>query len=398
MKVLVWSIAPWLGSAYAKQGHGIAKGLKDKGYDVVYLCVYGFEGGPKEWKELPGVPIWGRSDGTMGIGVIGELIYNLRIEHVIQHFDTWQLGDFLPKSGLGNLITCYAPIESEDIPPATLQASMDCFIVCPSETGQKAWQKINVPAVWIPHGIDLNLYKPVSIEDKAKLRQGFNIPADAFVFCLVAQNNWRKNLGMQLEAFTEISREHDAYLILYTALQEDPVKPGGASDLAHLIAELGIGERVRTPLQWLLGFYPEEDMAKIYQASDVNLFATCAEGFGLPIIEAGACGIPSIVTDFAAAPEICGKGGLKVHPATKYYRMSPGTHAAYPDYNGLITAMRQMINNQPDYQALCDYALANAQLYSWDKVVTYWHYYLQGRPQVEISKNKIDIKEKVTGD
>jgi glycosyltransferase involved in cell wall biosynthesis len=397
MKILIWSVAPWLGSAYAKQGCGIAKRLKAKGYDVVYLACYGVEGGPIDWPPLPGVPIYGTPFGSMGTEVIGDLIYALRIDHVIQHFDTWQLGDFLPTSGLGNMFTCYAPIEGDEITSATASASSDCFIASPSETGQKAWQKLGVPAVWLPHGIDTTIFHPL-IVSQSEVRKEFSIPEDAFVFCIVAQNNWRKNLGMQVEAFAEVSKRHkNVYLILHTALQEDPLRPQGASDLQSHINKLGIRDKVRTPQQWSLAYYPDSEIAKVYQASDINLFATCAEGFGLPIIEAGACGVPSIVTDFSASPEIGGEGCIPIKPIVKVLRMSPGGQMAYPDFESLCFKMAQCITSTEILKEYGEAALANAQQYSWEKVINYWDFYLKGRPQVDIQPGKVSIGKKQTG-
>jgi len=398
IKILIWSVAPWLGSAYAKQGYGIAKGLKAKGYDVVYLACYGVEGGPIDLPALPGVSIYGTPFGSMGTEIIGDLIYSLRVDHVIQHFDTWQLGDFLPSSGLGNMFTCYAPIEGDEITGATAAASSDCFIASPSETGQKAWQKLGVPAVWLPHGIDTSIFHPL-IVSQGEMRKEFTIPEDAFVFCGVMQNNWRKNIGMQVEAFAEVSKKHEhAHLILHTALQEDPIRPQGASDLQSHINKLGIKDKVRTPQQWSLAYYPDSEIAKVYQASDVNLFATCAEGFGIPIIEAGACGVPSIVTDFSASPEIGGNGCLTVEPAVKFLRMSPGGSAVYPDAKKLQEKMESLIEDSNLLSELSDRALTNAQQYSWDKVINYWDFYLKGRPQVEIQPGKITVGKKQTGD
>jgi glycosyltransferase involved in cell wall biosynthesis len=53
---------------------------------------------------------------------------------------------------------------------------------------------------------------------------------------------------------------------------------------------------------------PDYVMARIYSRTDVLLSATAGEGFGLPVLEAQACGTPVIVSDFSAQPELVGDG------------------------------------------------------------------------------------------
>jgi glycosyltransferase involved in cell wall biosynthesis len=53
---------------------------------------------------------------------------------------------------------------------------------------------------------------------------------------------------------------------------------------------------------------PDHRMAQLYSAFDVLLAASYGEGFGIPVVEAQACGTPVIVSDFTAQPELCGAG------------------------------------------------------------------------------------------
>jgi glycosyltransferase involved in cell wall biosynthesis len=54
------------------------------------------------------------------------------------------------------------------------------------------------------------------------------------------------------------------------------------------------------------------ELAQLYTAADVLLAVSKGEGFGIPVIEALACGLPSIVSDFSAQPELVGDTGWKV--------------------------------------------------------------------------------------
>lgn len=77
---------------------------------------------------------------------------------------------------------------------------------------------------------------------------------------------------------------------------------------AHLKA-LGLEERVIFP-----GYVPEDDLPLFYQAADCFVYPSLYEGFGLPPLEAMACGAPVVCSDAASLPEVVGDGGLLVPP------------------------------------------------------------------------------------
>ena len=86
----------------------------------------------------------------------------------------------------------------------------------------------------------------------------------------------------------------------------------GGIDLKTLAQACGIApERVKytDPYLYRQGI-PQHAMAALYSASDVLLAASMGEGFGIPVVEAQACGTPVIVSNFTAQPELCGDGWL----------------------------------------------------------------------------------------
>ena len=109
-------------------------------------------------------------------------------------------------------------------------------------------------------------------------------------------------------------------------------------DLQELVAALGIAEKVIFPdrYSYYLG-YPPEYMAALYNAADVLLASSMTEGFGIPIIEAQACGTPVIVTDFASMPELM-RWGTAVGPADVYWT-GLNSWWAWPDWRGIRDAL-----------------------------------------------------------
>ena len=85
-----------------------------------------------------------------------------------------------------------------------------------------------------------------------------------------------------------------------------PVSPPA---LRALIDELGLREAAR-----FAGRVAEADLPALYNAADVFVFPSLYEGFGLPILEALACGTPVVAGDAASLPEALGDAGLLADP------------------------------------------------------------------------------------
>jgi glycosyltransferase involved in cell wall biosynthesis len=75
-----------------------------------------------------------------------------------------------------------------------------------------------------------------------------------------------------------------------------------------LVEQLGLGRRVR-----FIGFVRDEDLPALYTLSSVFAFPSWYEGFGLPILEAMACGTPVVAADNSSLPEVVGDAGLLVN-------------------------------------------------------------------------------------
>ncbi|MGE5708429.1 MAG: glycosyltransferase family 4 protein, partial [Bacteroidota bacterium] len=80
-------------------------------------------------------------------------------------------------------------------------------------------------------------------------------------------------------------------------------------DLVQKAEQLGIREQVR-----FLGYVPESDLPLLYNAATLFVYPSVYEGFGLPPLEAMACGTPVIVGDCSSLPEVVGNAALRVDP------------------------------------------------------------------------------------
>ncbi len=90
------------------------------------------------------------------------------------------------------------------------------------------------------------------------------------------------------------------------------------------------------PLQLHMGI-PGEVMAGIYNTFDALAMPSYGEGFGVPIVEAQACGVPVIVTDWTAMPELCGAGWLV--DGDPFYDPPHGSYYKCPSIGSVLDAM-----------------------------------------------------------
>ncbi len=110
---------------------------------------------------------------------------------------------------------------------------------------------------------------------------------------------WRshKNLPKMIEAFAKVLEKHDLNLIITG--KEDPFYP----EVKETAEKLGVRGRVI-----FTGLVDEHELINLYNAASVFVFPSLYEGFGLPPLEAMACGTPVVASNSSSIPEICGEG------------------------------------------------------------------------------------------
>ena len=100
------------------------------------------------------------------------------------------------------------------------------------------------------------------------------------------------------------------------------------------------------------GYLPETDIAALYTCAEAFLFPSFEEGFGIPILEAMACGTPVITSNISAMPEIAGEGGLLVDP----YRPQE-----------IANALLRLETNEALRQRQVAYGLQRVKQFSWEE-------------------------------
>jgi len=189
----------------------------------------------------------------------------------------------------------------------------------------------------IPHGVNHDIFKPA--ENKSKNRktvlEKFDLSDQSYFIHISEINYARKNLFRILDAFKK-AREQKIPQKLILVGKTLPSISKKIKEYKDVI---------------LLGFVSEDDLISLIQCADAMILPSIHEGFGLPLLEAMSCGIPSITMNKHAPPEVVRDSGLLVDP----YNIHD------------ITAMMVEINKNNILKTKSARAYELSHKYSWEK-------------------------------
>ncbi|MDQ6664685.1 MAG: glycosyltransferase family 4 protein [Acidobacteriota bacterium] len=192
----------------------------------------------------------------------------------------------------------------------------------------------------IPNGVDARFH-PRPADEIAAMRQSLGIGGAPYLLC-VGSVEPRKNLQCLLKAWSRALAKipEDVQLVV-----------AGAKGARLVFSNIPVGKlpaRVR-----LTGYVDDQQLPALYSGAMALVYPSLYEGFGLPPLEAMACGVPVITSNSTSLPEVVGDAGIQVDPT---------------EAESIADAICRVTRDEPLRMAMRAKGLARAERYSWDAV------------------------------
>jgi glycosyltransferase involved in cell wall biosynthesis len=324
MNWLWWTNSPHTNTGYGIQAREAIHRMTGMGQNVGVIANFGVSGNSLTWGN--NVPIFPESRQKNNRDTVIDYCEYFGADVLLSLYDIWSL-----PFDLGRLPCAWAALTPVDGAPLNKemihQLNQIDYPAAYSKFGHKILNDLHRQNVlsgphseawYVPHGIDTNKFKPPPEGfNKSDLKRQLGISEDSWLITVVAANKGappRKSWPEILMAFKQFQQTHtEAFLYCHTT--KTPYGSGNAGIyFERLIGELELQGKIGFPDETSMHIgIPTEQMVQIYWASDVFLLPSRGEGFGLPAVEAQACGTPVVVQACSAVTENC-VNGIAIEP------------------------------------------------------------------------------------
>jgi glycosyltransferase involved in cell wall biosynthesis len=236
---------------------------------------------------------------------VGEYAKHFKADVVLSLYDMFPLNE-QTREDIGVPWIAWVPIDGVPVPDRVVASTKKVdWVLSMTRFGQEELAKAGIASEYVPLGIDCDAYCP---GDRAEARRDLGFPEDAFIVGVVAANKgWpsRKSWPELMGGFAQFHRRFSRNTILYLHTTATPYGTREGANIPMLRKRLGLPQNVvnmTAEADIAIGIQPDV-MAQLYRAFDVLLSPSMGEGFGLPIVEAQACGTPVITQDCTAMTE-----------------------------------------------------------------------------------------------
>jgi D-inositol-3-phosphate glycosyltransferase len=366
MHIMWHSNAPWTTTGYGTQTAVWLPKLSSLGHKVTVSAFYGLHGSPMRWND--GIVIMPGWNHLYGDDILAERVKNEEADLLITLMDIW----VLTPSKLRDLnVAHWMPVDTEPLGmmDRTCLSISEATPIAISRHGEAMLQDCGFDPLYVPHGIDTTVFRPSGDRDALREANSLN---DRFIIGINSANKdpFRKGLFEQFSAFAKLYHKHDdAFMIFHGLAQDD-----NGIDLMALARHLGVAQAIKfaDDYQYKTGRMTPGHITNWYAMLDLYSMCSLGEGFGITAVEAMACGIPVVVTDGSAMPELIGKAGWKV-PGEKFWNPRHEACWVKPDINGIYHTYEEAYQKGKEYTSRKNAAVAQGQKYSVDTVFSdYW--------------------------
>lgn len=294
-----------------------------------------------------------------------------------------RMGGSVDKEWLSLPVFHYVPIEGDNLPPAW-RPVWDLFRpVAMSRYGARVIEAHigrGVPMVY--HGVDTAVFRPVAPNDPLVIdgkRLGTREACKAYFGRDPSRNLILRSDAMVTRKFYDrflaamvpvLDASPDTDVLLHTTPMRDGIDM--VQELMRLPERLR-GRILLTGMHDTWTGLPLEGLVALINAADVYVSTTGGEGFGLNLAESLACGVPVVVTDWAAEAEVVGPGGYLIPPLHDAYGEAVRFHSTFgmdwavPDPKGFAAPVLELLNRPSRRRAMGAEGRAHViRSFSWD--------------------------------
>jgi len=372
------SNTPGMPTGYGNQGQLLLERMVRHGLEVAALSNYGNEGRPGTLKiGGKNIPHYHR-----GLEVYSTDIMPMHIKHFTEkHSDLKHVLFTLYDVWVYNKLTYNGPIVSwvpmDHITPAPAVLEFlrkdNVTSITMAPHGQRQLEAAGIKSVYIPHGIQTKLYYPDAKLKGNNFKEMMGLKESDHLVGIVAAN--KANGSLHRKAFAEnllafalhLKKNPDSYLYIHS----EPTRGYGGFDLATLLRAVGIPKNnVFFPdIYELRTGFDTDYMRAMYSSLDVLLSTSYGEGFGIPTVEAQACGTRVITSNFAASADLASEDSWKID-GQAFWDEAQGSFFCIPSVNQISAALQDSYNNARGHS---DKAVEFAKQFDVDHVWQ-WHW------------------------
>ncbi|MGA2982901.1 MAG: glycosyltransferase family 1 protein [Terriglobia bacterium] len=251
--------------------------------------------------------------------------------------------------------------------------SADRIVTISQSAAEEIHSFLGIPRdrmVNIPCGVDHDFFSPQSSERVEKLRKRYGLPEEFYLFLGYPDPSPgnKKNLHLIVEAYSQ-AHDNEKHLL--------PVVLAGGEHAGFRREPEQVPIGGSGPHKFLyLGFCPDEDLPALYTAARALIFPSLHEGFGIPPLEAMACGTPVIASNRPAIPEVVGDAALLIDP------LQP---------QSLLAALGK-VAEEPVRRELIAKGFERARLFSWERSADLMLRLIQGEKTAALMPNRKEAR------
>jgi len=200
--------------------------------------------------------------------------------------------------------------------------------------------EIQAEKICVTHlGVDKRFRPATEEQELARVRRKYNLPSKYILYVGVIEP--RKNLETLVDAYQADSFHGEFDLVLAGSLG------WGFTRLLEKIANSHVRNRIQMP-----GYVADADLPALFNMAAVFVYPSVYEGFGLPVLEAMACGTPVITSQVSSLPEVAGDAAILVDPS---------------DPKAFASALQNVLGDDHLRKSLSERGIQRARLFTWEK-------------------------------